>query len=110
MPSYNVERPGFFHGRLYGPNSKRPVLTVDKPFTEKTKPSWVGSEVAEVVEDKAETPEAGTETLTGDEVKVSEVTTTTGEQNSADFSGSSDVTNSENAQVAKPVSGNVETL
>lgn len=32
MPSYKVIKPGFFHGRLYDPLGKRPVLHIDKPF------------------------------------------------------------------------------
>ena len=117
MPSYQVKSQGFYHGRLYGPGTKRPVLTVENPFTAKSgknpKPSWIGEEVKtpepEVVD---ETPK--TETLTDDEVKVADVTQTTGEGDpvdpNADFSGSSDIKNSEDAQPSKPASTNVETL
>ena len=41
MPSYKVLEPGFFGGRLYDPNGKRAVLTVDKAFSKKNMPSWV---------------------------------------------------------------------
>lgn len=41
MPSYRVKEKGFFDGRIYDPNGKRPVLVVDKPFTKKNMPSWV---------------------------------------------------------------------
>lgn len=46
MPTYHVIKEGFFGGRLYGGNSRRQTLEVDKPFTEKNpKPKWVGDEV-----------------------------------------------------------------
>ena len=41
MPQYQVVKKAFFGGKLYDPSGKRPVLTVDKPFTEKNIPSWV---------------------------------------------------------------------
>lgn len=41
MPQYQVVSKGFFGGKLYDPSGKRPVLSVDKPFTDKTIPSWV---------------------------------------------------------------------
>lgn len=42
MPRYKVKVPGFYEGRFYDPNGKRPVLETDKPFTKKNKmPSWL---------------------------------------------------------------------
>jgi len=49
MPKYKVVKSGFYSGRLYEPNGKRPVLHTDKPFPEKTVgkkkveqvPSWL---------------------------------------------------------------------
>lgn len=48
MPKYRAIQPGFIHGRLYGPNTKRPVVTTDKPL--KPVPSWL-----EVISEKVET-------------------------------------------------------
>lgn len=47
MPRYPVLKPGFFAGRMYDPNGKRRILTTDKPFTAKNKPSWVGDAIGE---------------------------------------------------------------
>ena len=41
MPSYRVKEKGFFDGKMFDPEGKRPILTVDKPFTKKNMPSWV---------------------------------------------------------------------
>lgn len=49
MPSYRVLNKGFFHGRIYDPDGKRPILDVNKPFTKKTMPSWV-----ELIEDETD--------------------------------------------------------
>jgi len=49
MPSYKVLKQGFFNGRLYDPEGKRPMLHTDKPFPNKPKskveniPSWLES-------------------------------------------------------------------
>ena len=39
MPRYKVKKPGFFQGRLYGPNGKRSTIVTDKPLD--PVPSWV---------------------------------------------------------------------
>ncbi|QGT52260.1 hypothetical protein [Vibrio phage MZH0603] len=39
MPSYKVKQMGFFDGRLYDPNGKRPVLHTDKEL--KPVPKWL---------------------------------------------------------------------
>lgn len=54
MPSYQVKRKGFFGGKLYDPDGKRPVLSVDKPFTDKDMPSWV-TPIKETAAPKART-------------------------------------------------------
>ena len=42
MPRYKVIEPGFFGGKYYHPEGKRPVLEVDKPFNKKNPmPKWV---------------------------------------------------------------------
>ena len=41
MPQYKVTKKAFFNGKLYDPEGKRRVLTVDKPFSKELKPSWV---------------------------------------------------------------------
>lgn len=45
MPSYKVLKQGFFNGRLYDPEGKRPVLHTDKPFPKKGNkeqvPTWL---------------------------------------------------------------------
>lgn len=45
MPSYKVLKKGFFHGKLYDPEGKRPVLHTEEPFPMKDKkeqvPSWL---------------------------------------------------------------------
>ncbi len=41
MPRYKVIAPGFFDGRLYHPDGKRPVLDTAKPFPKKKMPSWL---------------------------------------------------------------------
>ena len=47
MPSYTVLKQGFFHGRLYDPDGKRPILHTTKKFPPKGKnkvedvPSWL---------------------------------------------------------------------
>jgi len=45
MPSYKVIKKGFFHGKLYDPEGKRPMLHTDKAFPSKNKveqvPSWL---------------------------------------------------------------------
>ena len=45
MPSYKVLKPGFYNGRLYDPEGKRPILHTNKPFPSKKKkeqvPSWL---------------------------------------------------------------------
>jgi|TARA_R110000744_G_scaffold380326_3_gene500753 hypothetical protein len=46
MPQYKVVSKGFFGGKLYDPDGKRSTLNVDKPFTDKTIPSWVKPMVA----------------------------------------------------------------
>jgi len=44
MPRYKVLSPGFYDGRLYDPEGKRPVLYTDKPFTKANPmPSWLGN-------------------------------------------------------------------
>lgn len=48
MPRYQVTEPGFYAGKLYSPDGKRRVLSVDKPFNAKNKPSWVGEEIKEL--------------------------------------------------------------
>lgn len=48
---YKVESPGFWNGMMYSPrHPRRNVLSVDKAFKPKEKPSWLGDEL------KAETP------------------------------------------------------
>tara|TARA_R110000850_G_scaffold91270_2_gene193834 strand:+ start:6643 stop:6882 length:240 start_codon:yes stop_codon:yes gene_type:complete len=47
MPQYKVVSKAFFGGKLYDPVGKRKVLTVDKPFTDKTLPSWLKPMVAD---------------------------------------------------------------
>lgn len=54
MPRYKVKAPGFFGGKMYHPEGKRPILHVDKPFTEKDMPSWV----EEMPDETAEETEA----------------------------------------------------
>lgn len=39
MPAYKVKEKGFYEGRLYDPNGKRPVLTRDKAFNKC--PAWL---------------------------------------------------------------------
>lgn len=39
MPSYKVKRMGFFDGRLYDPEGKRPVLHTDQEL--KPIPNWL---------------------------------------------------------------------
>jgi len=39
MPSYRATEPGFFGGALYAPDSKREIVTTDKPL--KPVPSWL---------------------------------------------------------------------
>ena len=46
MPKYRVKEPAFCGGMQYGPNTKRPYLTIEKPF--KKLPSW-----AELVDESA---------------------------------------------------------
>ena len=41
MPSYKVKAPGFYNGKFYHPEGKRPVLHTDKPFPKKSMPSWL---------------------------------------------------------------------
>lgn len=45
MPSYKVLEPGFYGGRMYAPDGKRPVLHTDKPFPKKGNkeqvPKWL---------------------------------------------------------------------
>jgi len=42
MPSYKVTAPGFFDGKLYSPEGKRPILYTDTPFSKKNPmPSWL---------------------------------------------------------------------
>jgi len=41
MPQYKVIARGFFNGRLYDPDGKRPILTTDKPFKKNEMPSWL---------------------------------------------------------------------
>ena len=45
MPSYKVLEPGFYGGRMYAPDGKRPVLHTEEPFPSKNGkeqvPSWV---------------------------------------------------------------------
>lgn len=41
MPSYKVIKPGFFGGKFYHPEGKRPVLFSSKPFSKKDMPSWL---------------------------------------------------------------------
>ena len=59
MPQYKVIKRGFFHGRMYDPLGKRPVLVVDEPFKDGEKPSWIGDEVkqGEVVENQEQETE-----------------------------------------------------
>ena len=50
MPQYRVKERGFFNGRIYDPNGKRPVLVTAEPLDKV--PSWLepilhGSEEAE---------------------------------------------------------------
>jgi len=39
MPSYRATEPGFFGGALYAPDSKREIVTTEKPL--KPVPSWL---------------------------------------------------------------------
>lgn len=45
MHSYKVKEKGFFNGKIYDPNGKRPVLHRDEPFPKKNGkeqvPSWL---------------------------------------------------------------------
>lgn len=45
MYSYKVKEKGFFNGKIYDPNGKRPVLHRDEPFPKKNGkeqvPSWL---------------------------------------------------------------------
>jgi hypothetical protein len=42
MPKYKVISPGFYEGKYYHPEGKRPVLHTDKPFTKKNPmPAWL---------------------------------------------------------------------
>lgn len=41
MPQYKVIKPGFYNGKMYDPDGKRPVLVTDKPFPKDKTPSWV---------------------------------------------------------------------
>ena len=50
MPSYKVISPGFFAGKLYLPDGKRRVLSVDKPF--KKTPKWLQAIKAETAAEK----------------------------------------------------------
>lgn len=53
MPQYKVLKQGFYNGKLYDPNGKRPVLDTDKPFTKKNPmPSWLGEMPKESAEVK----------------------------------------------------------
>jgi len=60
MPSYKVKSPGFFGGKYYHPEGKRPVLFTDKPFSKKTMPSWLAAMPKEsaAVREKREAQEA----------------------------------------------------
>lgn len=54
MPRYKVKSPGFYNGKLYDPEGKRPVLETDKPFTRKNPmPKWLGDMPKESAELKA---------------------------------------------------------
>jgi len=79
MPSYKVLESGFYGGRMYAPDGKRPVLHTDKPFPSKDGkeqiPKWVerigeksvqqqaltNNDVQSVKELKAELTELGVE-------------------------------------------------
>ena len=39
MPQYRAKEKGFWEGELYGPNTKRPIVTTDKPL--KKVPKWL---------------------------------------------------------------------
>lgn len=126
MPNYQVTAPGFYYGRLYGPNTKREVLAVDRPFggpeSKNPKPSWCGDEVEVVAVEEVENEGGGTETLTGEGFDSAVASDAAGKPgivqrtidkltgSGEDFSGSSDVINSEDAQVNKPESSVTETL
>ncbi len=53
MPRYKVVTKGFFGGKLYDPEGKRPFLDVDKPFAKGKKPSWVSAVLKESAAVKA---------------------------------------------------------
>jgi len=54
MPSYKVIAPGFFNGKFYSPEGKRPVLHTDKPFSKKNPlPSWLSAMTKESAAAKA---------------------------------------------------------
>ena len=54
MPTYKVLKPGFFGGRQYDPEGKRPVLHTDKPFPTKDKKEQVPSWLEPITETEAE--------------------------------------------------------
>jgi len=71
MPSYKVIAPGFYDSKLYDPEGKRKVLTVDKPFNKKNKPSWVGDMPKEsaAVKKKREAQEASQQAAAADKAE-----------------------------------------
>lgn len=73
MPSYKVLQPGFFGGRIYDPEGKRPVLHTDKPFPKKDKveqvPSWLEPLKAETTAEKKKREAAEAKALEAAEAK-----------------------------------------
>lgn len=50
MPKYRVKEKGFFQGKIYSPDGKRPFINTDKPL--KPVPEWVEPVKAETAAEK----------------------------------------------------------
>ncbi len=103
MPSYKVRSRGFFNGKLYDPEGKRPILFTDKPFSKKSMPSWLTSMPKESAAVKAKRE--------AQEVSQAEADTEKAEQDQNDIAhASTEGDAAETSFIDKATDGAVETL
>ncbi len=114
MPSYNVVRKGFRHGRLYDPNGKRKVIVEELPFTdqdgENPKPRFVGDEIEMDNEVEESLPEETQFPTMAEEEALKTQFLKMDEEEAQRKNETSDITNSEEAQASKPADSVTEVL